>query len=150
MMYNLIKKCHFHRSNFSYSCHCRCYGSVRSVLFPGPLLDHQITTNRLDTDHHRQVDSTFGPTHILDTRISTTTDQLPNRVHPTGSETKYHVFNNQITDNVDIYHSEATTLTPKACTMKYTTHIQPQNPEIIYEHLPYCSLLIPTIQLQMR
>ena len=36
----------------------------------------------------------------------------------------------------------------KACTMKYTqnigahtvtTHIQPQNPEIIYEHLPYCS-----------
>ena len=48
------------------------------------------------------------------------TDQLPNRVHPTGSETKYHVFNNQITDNVDIYHSEATTLKPKACTMKYT------------------------------
>ena len=36
----------------------------------------------------------------------------------------------------------------KVCTMKYTqnigahtvtTHIQPQNPEIIYEHLPYCS-----------
>ena len=71
-----------------------------------------------------------------------TTEQLPDRVHPTGSETKNHVFNNQITDNVDIYHSEATTLIPKACTMKYTqnirahtvtTHIQPQNPEIIYE-----------------
>ena len=92
--------------------------------------------------------SPFGPTHILDARITIATDQLPNRVHPTGSETKYHVFNNQITDNVDIYHSEATTLIPKACTMKYTqnirahtvtTHIQPQNPEIIYEHLPYCS-----------
>ena len=75
------------------------------------------------------------------------TDQLPDRVHPIGSETKYRVFNNQITDNVDIYHSEATTHKPKVCTMKYTenirahtvtTHIQPQNPEIIYEHLPYC------------
>ena len=140
MMYNLIKKCHFHRSNFSYSCHCRCYDSVRTVLLPGPLLDHQITTNSL-IQH-------LAPTHILDARISITTDQLPDRVHPTGSETKYHVFNNQITDNVDIYHSEATTLIPKACTMKYTqnirahtvtTHIQPQNPEIIYEHLPYCS-----------
>ena len=68
------------------------------------------------------------------------TDQLPDRVHPTMSETKSHVFNNKITDNVDIYDSEATTLKPKACTMKYTkhirahtvtTHIQPQNPEII-------------------
>ena len=48
------------------------------------------------------------------------TDQLPDRVHPTGSETKYRVFNNKITDNVDIYHSEATTLKPKACTMKFT------------------------------
>ena len=107
--------------------------------------------------HHQQVGTLFttdrlfhhlAPTHILDARITIATDQLPNRVHPTGSETKYHVFNNQITDNVDIYHSEATTLIPKACTMKYTqnirahtvtTHIQPQNPEIIYEHLPYCS-----------
>ena len=83
-----------------------------------------------------------------DTHASMATDQLPDRVHPTGSETKYHVFNNQITDNVDIYHSEAMTLKPKACSMKYTknigahtvtTHRQPQNPEIIYEHLPYCS-----------
>ena len=86
--------------------------------------------------------------HNHDAHTSMTTDQLPDRVHPTGSETKYHVFNNQITDNVDIYHSEATTLKPKACTMKYTkniraqtltTHIQSQNPEIIYEYLPYCS-----------
>ena len=109
------------------------------------------------TDHHQQVGIQIityrlvhhlAPTHKLDARISITTDQLPDRVHPTGSETKVHVFNTQITDNVDIYHSEATTLIPKACTMKYTqnirahtvtTHIQPQNPEIIYEHLPYCS-----------
>ena len=149
MMYNLRKKCHFHRSNFSYSCHCRCYLSVRTVLLsraPTRSTDHhqqvgtQITTDRL-VQH-------LAPTHILDARISITTDQLPDRVHPTGSETKYHVFNNPITDNVDIYHSEAMTLIPKACTMKYTqnirahtvtTHIQPQNPEIIYEHLPYCS-----------
>ena len=55
-----------------------------------------------------------------DTHASMETDQLPDRVHPTGSETKYQVFNNQITDNVDIYHSEATTLKPKVCTMKYT------------------------------
>ena len=89
--------------------------------------------------------------HYWHLHVSMVTDQLPDRIHPTGSETKYHVFNNKITDNVDIYHSEATTLKPKACTMKYTkknnnirahtvtTHIQPQNPEIIYEHLPYCS-----------
>ena len=107
------------------------------------------------TDHHQQVGTQIttdrlvyhlAHTHRLDARISITTDQLPDRVHPTGSEMKYHVFNNQITDNVDIYHSEATTLIPKACTMKYTqnirantvtTHKQPQNPEIIYEHLPY-------------
>ena len=31
----------------------------------------------------------------------------------------HHVFN-QMTDNGNIYHSEATTLKPKACTMKYT------------------------------
>ena len=87
-------------------------------------------------------------TRKLNAHISMTTGQLPDRVHPTGSETKYHVFNNQITDNVDIYHSEATTLIPKVCSMKYTqnirahtvtTHIQSQNPEIIYEHLPDCS-----------
>ena len=83
-----------------------------------------------------------------DAHTSMTTDQLPDKVHQTASETKYHVFNNLKTDNVDIYHSEATRLIPNACTMKYTknirthtvtTHIQPQNPEIIYEHLPYCS-----------
>ena len=109
-------------------------------FFPGPTLDLQITTNRL-IQHLAQ-------THKFDAHISMTREQLPDRVHPTGSETKYHVFNNQITDNVDIYHSEATTLIPKACTMKYTqnirahtvtTHIQPQNPENIYEHLPFCS-----------
>ena len=48
-----------------------------------------------------------------DTHASMETDQLPDRVHPTGSERKYHVFNNQITDNVDIYHSEATMLNQK-------------------------------------
>ena len=117
-------------------------------FFPGPHLIYrspptvgtQFTTNRL-VQH-------LAHTHRLDAHISMTTEQLPDRVHPTGSETKYHVFNNQITDNVDIYHSEATTLIPKTCTMKYkqttrahtvTTHIQPQNPEIIYKHLPYCS-----------
>ena len=105
-------------------------------FFPGPYLYLHIPTDRL-VQH-------LAHTHKLDAHISMTTGQLPDRVHPTGSETKYHVFNNQITDNVDIYHSKATTLIPKACTMKYsktirahtvTTHIQPQN---------------PTIQLQMR
>ena len=109
-------------------------------FFPGPYLDLQSPTDRL-VQH-------LAHTHKLHAHISMTTGQLPDRVHPTGSETKYHVFNNQITDNVDIYHSEATTLIPKACTMKYTqnirahtvtTHIQPQNSEIIYEHLPFCS-----------
>ena len=85
---------------------------------------------------------------ITDIYVSMVTDQSPDRVHSTGSETKYRVFNNKITVNVDIYHSEATTLKQKACTMKYTkntwaltvtTHIQPRNPEIIYEHLPYCA-----------
>ena len=149
MMYNLRNKRHFHRSNIICSCHCRCYYSVRTVLLPGPPLDQQITTNRLvyrspPTGWY----TIWPPTHRLDARISITTDQLPARVHPAGSETKYHVFNNQITDTVDIDHSKATTCTtliPKACTMKYTqnirahtvtTHIQPQNPEIIYEHLP--------------
>ena len=125
--------------NIACSCRCRCYHSVRTILLPGPTLDLQITTDRL-VQH-------LAHTHKLDAHISMTTRQLTNRVHPTGSETKYHVFNNPITDNVNIYHSEATTLIPKACTMKYTkknirahtTHIQPQNPEIIYEHLPYCS-----------
>ena len=116
--------------------------TIESVqfFFPGPILHLLIPTDRL-VQH-------LAHTHNLDAHIPMTTGQLPDRVHPTGSETKYHVFNNQITDNVDIYHSEATTLIPKACTMKYTknirahtvtTHIQPQNPEIIYEHLPYCS-----------
>ena len=82
-------------------------------------------------------------------------DQSPDRVHPTGSETKYHVFNNKITDNVDIYHSEATTLKRKACTMKYTKN------KGTYCNYSYTSskprdyiqtitiLLIPTTQLQM-
>ena len=92
--------------------------------------------------------NSWPPTDNHDTHASMETDQLPDRVHPTGSATKYHVFKNQITDNVDIYHSEATMLKPKACTMKYTknirahtvtTHIQPQNQESVYEHLPYCS-----------
>ena len=109
-------------------------------FFPGPILDLLIPTDML-VQH-------LALTHNLDVHSSMTRGQLPDRVHPTGSETKYHVFNNQITDNVDIYHSEATTLKPKVCTMKYTTnirartvttHIQPQNPEIINEHLPYCS-----------
>ena len=116
-------------------------------FFPGPYLDLQIPTDRL-LQH-------LALTHNPDAHISMTTGQLPDRVHPTGSETKYHVFNNQITDNVDIYHSEATTLIPKACTMKYTqnirahtvtTHIQPQNPDYIRT---FTILLIPTIQLQM-
>ena len=148
MMYNLREKSHFHRSNFSYSCHCRCYRSVRTVLLPGPPLDQQITTNRLE--HRLPPTGWFNIWPHSQTRRShfhnngsTTRQGTPN-----GSETKYHVFNNQITDNVDIYHSEAKTLIPKACTMKYTqnirahtvtTHIQPQNPEVIYEHLPYCS-----------
>ena len=44
------------------------------------------------------------------------TDWLPERVHPKGSETKYtyYVFNNKNNDIVDIYHSEAMTLIPKA------------------------------------
>ena len=109
-------------------------------FFSGPYLNLQIPTDRL-VQH-------LAHTHKLNAQISMTTGQLPDRVQPTGSETKYHVLNNQMTDNVNIYHSEATTLIPKACTMKYTknirartvtTHIQPQNPEIIYEHLPYCS-----------
>ena len=75
-------------------------------FFPGAILDLQIPTDRL-VQH-------LAHTHKLDARISMTTGQLPDRVHPTGSETKYHVFNNKITDNVDIYHSEATTLIPKS------------------------------------
>ena len=81
-------------------------------FFPGPILDLLIPTDRL-VQH-------LAHTHNLDAHTSMTTGQPPDRVHPTGSETKYHVFNNQITDNVDIYHREATTLRPKACTMKYS------------------------------
>ena len=116
--------------------------SIASIHFfiPGPILYSFFPTDRL-VQHLAHI-------HNPDAHTFMTTEQLPDRVHLTGSETKYHVFNNQITDNVDIYHTEATTLKPKACTMKYTknirahtvtTHIQPQNPEIIYEHLPYCS-----------
>ena len=92
--------------------------TIASVQFfsPGPSLDLLIPTDRL-VQH-------LSHTHNLDAHTSMTTGQLPDRVHPTGSETKFHVFNNQITDNVDIYHNEATTLIPKACTMKYTKHIR--------------------------
>ena len=88
--------------------------SIASVQFfiPGPILDSFFPTDRL-VQH-------LAHTHNPDAHTSMTTEQLPDRVHPTGSETKYHVFNNQITDNVDIYHSKATKLKPKACTMKYT------------------------------
>ena len=118
-------------------------------FFPGPYLDLQIPTDRL-VQH-------LAHTHKLDAHISMTTGQLPDKVHPTVSETKYHVFNNQITDNVDIYHSEATTLIPKACTMKYT-----KKHKGTYRNNSYTTskprdfirtftiLLIPTIQLQMR
>ena len=95
-------------------------------LFPGPILDLLTPTDRL-VQHlatQQQHTTTFGHTHNLDAHTFMTMGQLPDRVHPTGSETKYHVFNNQITDNVDIYHSEATTLKPKACTMKYTKNIR--------------------------
>ena len=126
--------------NIACSCRCRCYHSVCSILLPRPTLDLQITTDRL-VQH-------LARNHRLNAHISMTTEQLPNRVHPTGSETKYHVFNNKITDNVHSYHSEATTLIPKSVYYEVyknirahtlTTHIQPQNAEIIYEHLPYCS-----------
>ena len=103
--------------------------SIASAHFfiSGPILDSFFPTDRL-VQHLTYI-------HNHDAHTSMTTEQLLDRVHPTGSETKYHVFNNQITDNVDIYHSEATTLKQKACTMKYTknirahtvtTHIQPQ------------------------
>ena len=101
--------------------------------------------------------NTWPTTDNHDAHASMTTDQLPDRVHPIGSETKYHVFNNQITDNVDIYHSEATTLKPKACSMKYTknirahtvtTHIQPKKTRDFIR--TFTILLIPTIKLQMR
>ena len=138
-----MKKKHFHLvQNRISPAVVAVIASIVSVQFfiPGPILDSFFPTDRL-VQH-------LALTHNPDAHTSMTTEQLPDRVHPTGFETKYHVFNNQITDNVDIYHSEATTLIPKACTMKYTknirahtvtTHIQPQNPEIIYEHLPYCS-----------
>ena len=114
-------------------------GSIQ-FFFPGPLLIYRLPPTGWYNIWPALTYSTLT--------FSMTTEQLPDRVHPTGSETKYHVFNNQITDSVDIYQGEATTLIPKACTMKYTqniraqtvtTHIQPQNPEIIYKHLPYCS-----------
>ena len=56
-------------------------------FFPGPILDLLIPTDRL-VQH-------LAHTHNLDAHTSMTTGQLPDRVHPTGSETKYHVFNNQ-------------------------------------------------------
>ena len=92
------------------------FASIASVKFfiPGPILDSFFPTNRL-VQHLA---------HTHNTNAHTSMKQLPDRVHPTGFETKYHVFNNQITDNVDIYHSEATTLKPRACTMKYTKNIR--------------------------
>ena len=74
--------------------------------------------------------------------------------HLTGSETKYCVINNQITDNVDIFHSEATTLSPssvyrdvneeqkaKHCKCSYII----TNPR--YYKRTFAILLIPTIML---
>ena len=74
--------------------------SIASVQFfiPGPILYSFFPTDRLV--HY------LAHIHNPDAHTSMTTEQLPDRVHPTGSETKYHVFNNQITDNVDSYHSE--------------------------------------------
>ena len=63
-------------------------------FFPGPILDSLIPTDKL-VQH-------LVHTHNLDAHNSMTMGQLPDRLYPTGSETKYHVFNNQITDNVDI------------------------------------------------
>ena len=125
--------------------------SIASIHFfiPGPILDSFFPTDRL-VQHLAHI-------HNPDAHTSMTTEQLPDRVHPTESEMKYHVFNNQITDNVDIYHSEATTLKSKACTMKYTknirahtvtTHIQPEKPRDYIR--TFTILLIPTIQLQMQ
>ena len=84
-------------------------------------------------------------------------DHLPDRVHPTRSETKYHVFNNKITDNVDFYHSEATMLKPKVCTMKNTKKHKDTYCNYSYTTSKprdyirtFTILLITTIKLQMR
>ena len=136
----MIKEKHFHLLHNRLSpAVVAVVATIASVqfFFPGPSLIYR-----------SPLTGWYNIWTTLDAHISMTTGQLPDRVHPTGSETKYHDFNNQITDNVDIYHSKARTLIPKLCTMKYTknirahtvtTHIQPQNPEIIYKHLPYCS-----------
>ena len=63
----------------------------------GPTVDSFLPTDRL-VQH-------FAHFHNRNAHTSITTEQLSDRVHPTGSETKYHVFNNQITDHVDIYHT---------------------------------------------
>ena len=56
----------------------------------GPILDSFFPTYRL-VQH-------LAHFHNHDAHTSMKTEQLPDRVHPTGSETKYHDFNNQITD----------------------------------------------------
>ena len=53
-------------------------------FFPGPILDLLIPTDRL-VQHLAQ-------TQNLDAYTCMTTGQLPDRVHPTVSETKYHVL----------------------------------------------------------
>ena len=87
------KEKHFHLlHNGIVSAVVAVVATIASVqfFFPGPILDLLIPTDRL-VQH-------LAHTHNLDAYTSMTTGQLPDRVHPTGSETKYHVFNNQITD----------------------------------------------------
>ena len=125
--------------------------SKASIQFfiPSPTLDSVFPTDRL-VQHLAHI-------HNPDAHTSMTPAQLPNRVKQTGSETKYHVFNDQITDNVNIYHSEARTLIPKACNMKYTK--KHKGTYLNYSYTTskprdyiqtFTILLIPTIQLQMR
>ena len=105
MMYN---EKHFHL--FKNRISPAVVATIASVQFfiPGPILDLFVPTDRL-VQH-------LAHTHNPYAHTSMTTEQLPDRVNPTGSKTKYHVFNNQITDNFDIHHREATTLKPKVCT----------------------------------
>ena len=80
---------------------------IASIHFfiPGPILDSFFPTDRL-VQHLAHI-------HNPDAHTSMTTEQLPDRVHPTGSVTKYHVFNNQITDNVDIITAKPRRLNQK-------------------------------------
>ena len=60
--------------------------SIASVQFfiPGPIFDSVFPTDRL-VQHLAHI-------HNPDAHTSMTTEQLPDRVHQTGSETKYHVL----------------------------------------------------------